>query len=171
MEVSPIAYKTFSITFIQRYPSMNSILRLTREFTKRSLRSKLVMVFIIFNLMFVVAFPTIAGAMTGYSTNAKAYIPDPTGNLIAYSDFVPVIFMIHDAERINLTADYAVAASNDAIPRFSINEDPYISLSYDVLYMSEPYGNLVNLGYARGLEYEVLSCGYSWMRARTSLRV
>jgi hypothetical protein len=67
------------------------------------------MIWIILSTAFVVSFPTIASAMTGYSSNSKAYVQDVNGNLIPWNSSIPQLsFVIHDGQRVNLGANHPV---------------------------------------------------------------
>lgn len=62
-------------------------------------------------MMFTIAFPTLASAMTGYTGIVKAYVPEfPGGNQITFNSFAPVLYIIHDGERIAKTKEYVVVA-------------------------------------------------------------
>jgi hypothetical protein len=77
----------------------------------RALRSKTAMIWIIFSTAFVISFPTLASAMTGYAGNSKAYVQDADGNLIPWN-FVPAVdFIINDGWRINLTGNYPILSA------------------------------------------------------------
>lgn len=65
------------------------------------------MVFIIATMIFILAFPSFASSMTGYSGNIKSYIPDNNNNFISFSSFGMVRYIIHDGWRINKTGDFA----------------------------------------------------------------
>lgn len=60
MESQPITYQTFWTTFMQHEASLTSILGLIKDFvTKKGLKSKLVMAFMVVTMIFVLAFPTL----------------------------------------------------------------------------------------------------------------
>lgn len=61
------------------------------------------MIFMIATMIFILAFPTMAGAMTGYTSVVKAYVPDITdANMIRFDGFDAVIYVIHDGRRIKI---------------------------------------------------------------------
>lgn len=71
------------------------------------------MVFMIITMMFSIAFPTMANAMTGHKSVLRTYVPDhQEGNLIRFDQFSPLLYTIHDGDRIGLTTNYLVAAKN-----------------------------------------------------------
>lgn len=64
------------------------------------------MVFIVMTMIFVLVFPTLGSAMTGYSGNVMPYVPDSAGNFIPFHDFSIALYTIHDGDRINQTKDF-----------------------------------------------------------------
>jgi hypothetical protein len=72
------------------------------------------MIWIVFSTAFVISFPTLASAMTGYAGNSKAYVQDADGNLVPWgSTFSSVDFIIYDGWRINLTGNYPILTAGD----------------------------------------------------------
>ncbi|KAH7138705.1 hypothetical protein B0J11DRAFT_23162 [Dendryphion nanum] len=119
METSPITFDVYQYFFLQNFQSLIVATYCTiRDFTARlRLRSITAMVFMVATLIFMLGFPTIASAMTGYSTNLKAYIPDTDNNLVEFSRFEYVAFVIEDAGRINETQPlYITIPSNGYDP-------------------------------------------------------
>ena len=109
MEVASIKYKTFSIIFLQKEPSVTSLFHIIRDFVfTQDPISKTAKVFIVASMTFVLGFPTFASAMSGYSGIIKAYVPGQDGNFIPFSDFAEVLYIIHDGWRINYTGEYPV---------------------------------------------------------------
>ncbi|KAI1632356.1 hypothetical protein F4809DRAFT_653374 [Biscogniauxia mediterranea] len=75
IEVAPIAYATFFVIFLNDSPSILSTIRLMRDFiSSRSLKSKVAMVFMILNMIFILGWPTFAGAMTGYQQRTTYHV-------------------------------------------------------------------------------------------------
>jgi hypothetical protein len=112
METAPVAYDTFFTVFLEEEPSFRSTIRVIRDFTcRRGLRSKLAMVSIITAMIYVLAWPTLASAMTGYTSASGAFVIDTAQNLISFSSFVPVAYIIHDGWRIQRTGDFIVTTS------------------------------------------------------------
>ncbi|KAF2121945.1 hypothetical protein BDV96DRAFT_562683 [Lophiotrema nucula] len=109
METSPVTFKTFRTMFLQEGPSVYSLYTTIRDFCVRlRLRSKTAMVFIITTMIFILAFPTMTSAMTAYSGNVQAFIPDDANNLVQFKGFERVLYIIHDGVRINQTDDFIV---------------------------------------------------------------
>lgn len=94
---------------MQSEASMPSIIRLVRDFaSRRGLRSKVAMTFMIITMVFVMVFPTLAGAMTGYTANNEAVIKFGNGTQTPFGKFRQVVAIIHDGDRVNLTTEYMV---------------------------------------------------------------
>ncbi|KAK6220077.1 hypothetical protein QIS74_05579 [Colletotrichum tabaci] len=106
MQVKPVTYDTFYAIFLQDQPGIYSTLHLIRDFTRSGgLQSRVTMVVMIFVAIFVLLFPTLGGAMSGYSANNDAYVKGYEGTLIPLDEFTIVGYIIHDAWRINMTGD------------------------------------------------------------------
>ena len=71
------------------------------------------MVFMAATMVFIVAFPTLMSAMSGYDSNVASRIQDRDGNLISFRDFERPIYVVHDGSRVNLTDDYLITAQYD----------------------------------------------------------
>lgn len=59
-------------------------------------------------MLFVLAFPTAAGAMTGYSANLQAFIQDESRRFVPFSELSTLYYTIHDGERISRTKDVQI---------------------------------------------------------------
>ncbi|KAK3378805.1 hypothetical protein B0T24DRAFT_522841 [Lasiosphaeria ovina] len=106
---SPITYATFWIIYLYREPSLTSCFRLIRDFWRgHVLDSKCAMVFMLLTMFFLLSFPTLASAMTGYVMANRAYIRSTDLSLIRFPDLMPTAYLIHDGSRINLTDDYPI---------------------------------------------------------------
>ncbi|KAI2621152.1 hypothetical protein GGR54DRAFT_90698 [Hypoxylon sp. NC1633] len=122
METMPVTYAVYFIVFIQDEPSLISMFRLIRAFIHgRVLKSRISMIFMILSIAFLLAWPTLASAMSGYTTIGKAFVTNYDGSYIPFSEFQPIAYMIHDGWRVNLTGDYAVSYSSSQAPKV----DPY----------------------------------------------
>lgn len=64
-------------------------------------------------MIFLLAFPTLASAMSGYDANVAAYLPDLDRNFMAFSDFSRVFYVIHDGWRIHLDSDFWITYQKD----------------------------------------------------------
>ncbi|KAK4209700.1 hypothetical protein QBC37DRAFT_240442, partial [Rhypophila decipiens] len=99
----PITYNMFWTIYIETQPSLVGTLGVFQDAVlKGQRRSKITAVFIIISMLFIVAFPTLASAMTGYRPNAKAFVEDDTGTLIPFEAFSLSAYVVHDGSRIGL---------------------------------------------------------------------
>ncbi|KAK3690449.1 hypothetical protein B0T22DRAFT_481627 [Podospora appendiculata] len=113
MHQDPVTYATYWTVFIEGQPSLTSTTQLVRDFaTRKGLRSKAAMTFIVAAMVYVLAFPTLAGAMTGYALENGSFVQDLDGNLIPTSNFTAIQYIIHDGARVNLTNDQQVLCSD-----------------------------------------------------------
>lgn len=109
MEVQPVTFNTYRTVFLQNDSLILGTPRIIRDFCKRhSLHSRFAMVFIVLSMIFILVFPTLGSAMTGYSGNVVPRIPDDSGNYIPFNNFSIVMYTIHDGQRIGLSSDYHV---------------------------------------------------------------
>lgn len=116
METAPVTYDTFWTVFMNDEPSFMGMVRMIRDFsTRRGLRSRLAMTFIILSMVFILAVPTLAGAMTGYSQNNEAFVADLSGNMYSFSQLSPILYTIHDGWRVDFDGDYAVPFSAENV--------------------------------------------------------
>ncbi|KAK1995091.1 hypothetical protein LX36DRAFT_672697 [Colletotrichum falcatum] len=119
MQTRPVTYRTFQAIFLQDQPGILSTFYLVRDFARsRGLQSRAMMAIMVFVAVFVLLFPTLGSAMTGYSANNDAYIQGYDGTLIRFIDFKIAGYVIHDAQRIfNMTGElvltYPYAYVND----------------------------------------------------------
>ena len=114
MENEPVTYQVFRTIFIEHDASLLSTYRTIQSFVwQRRLRSKVTMVFMAATMVFIVAFPTLMSAMSGYDSNVASRIQDRDGNLISFRDFERPIYVVHDGSRVNLTDDYLITAQYD----------------------------------------------------------
>lgn len=100
------------------------------------------MAFIILTMTFVLIFPTLGSAMTGYSGNVEAYIPDSNGNNILFSSFRPLYYILHDGDRVGLTKDYEVLAAQEDGKRTHMTQGQRLTVHYQEI----PYWILCGIG-------------------------
>jgi hypothetical protein len=109
MHTGPVTYGSYITVFLESEASLWSTYRITRDFaTRRELRSRLAMVCIVMTMVYVLAWPTLASAMTGYTSTSGAFVLDSENNFMSFASFTPVAYVIHDGWRVNLTGDYLV---------------------------------------------------------------
>ncbi|KAH7142700.1 hypothetical protein B0J13DRAFT_503038 [Dactylonectria estremocensis] len=129
MATGPVTFDTFFTVYLEDEASLRSTAKMMRDFsTRRGLRSKLAMTFFIIAMIYVLAWPTLAGAMTGYTSANGAFVIDNQQNLISFSSFTPVAYVIHDGWRLNLTGNHLVSyigsSSRDKEPIMMIGSTP-----------------------------------------------
>lgn len=109
MGATSVTYSTFWAIFLDRQPSLLNISRVIRDSIKQQTRrSKPAIVFIPFSMSFVLAFPTLMSAMTGYRPNSAAFVADSVNSLIPFEKFTLAAYVIHDGHRLNLTENHIV---------------------------------------------------------------
>lgn len=116
METRPATFETFFTIYLEDAASIKSTARMIRDFsTRQRLQSRIAMGFIITSMLYILAWPTLAGAMTGYTSAEKAYMSSIDGNLTPMDKVYPVLYVIHDSWRINLRGNYLVTAVSESI--------------------------------------------------------
>jgi hypothetical protein len=104
MEVSQISYGTYKTLFLRDGISFTGLIHLIREFsTHRPLASSIAMIWMVLSALFVILFPTLTSAMSGYSANGHAFILDATGNYMDYDKLFLIDYVIYNASRLNMT--------------------------------------------------------------------
>lgn len=79
---------------------------------RKRFKEGLVMTFMVLSLLFVTAFPTLAGAMTGYTATYAAYVKDHAGNYARFTTFRPIVYNISDSR-------YSQFATIPVVPYYS----------------------------------------------------
>jgi len=88
---------------------MGSTVNLLFDFTfNRALNSIAAISFILATMVFILVFPTLASAMSGYTPGINAFVISEYKTLVPLSDFVPLAFIIHDGQRINRSNDFLI---------------------------------------------------------------
>jgi hypothetical protein len=101
MESVPATYKSFSSLFLEKSPSIVSVSRFTWSFiTSQEAQPRVATTIIIFNMLFVLAWPTLTSVMTGYTPVVDAFILDTENNFVRFAEFQLLAYIIHDASRI-----------------------------------------------------------------------
>lgn len=140
MATDPVTYQTFWTIFMQDGPSLRSIFRTFRDFIwLRGLRSKSAMFFMILTMTFVLAFPTLASAMTGYSANNQAVVKTDNVNQALFSQFRLVWYVIHDGNRVNKSVQYTIGSYDDTMAcGFSscVDDCKYLASSHRAAYLT-----------------------------------
>jgi hypothetical protein len=79
-----------------------------------------------FSTLYVLSFPTLMGAMTGYITTYESYVEDVNRNLIEWGKVGEVVYVIEDAKRLGYE-NPLVATRSDSVLRQAIVECTYIT--------------------------------------------
>jgi hypothetical protein len=107
MEDRPVSYQLFREIFIARDASVSSIYRTIKSFIwQRRLRSNVAMVFMTATMVFILAFPTLTSAMSGYDSNVASRVQDGENNLVPFSNYSRVLYVVHDGWRIGQDGNY-----------------------------------------------------------------
>jgi hypothetical protein len=120
MERNPVSYGTFEAVTLQD-SSLSATFQTSRDlFLNQGPRAKATVLWMTISAAFVIAFPTMVSAMTGYSSTVEAVVT-VNGTFIPFSDFQMVRYVIHDGDRVpGLSKDYLVTSSRDAAGKLSI---------------------------------------------------
>ncbi|KAH7138665.1 hypothetical protein B0J11DRAFT_588081 [Dendryphion nanum] len=111
MEVEPVSYQLFRTMFLENEASLPSTYRTIRSFfQQRKLRSLTAMIFIGATMIFIIAFPTLASALSGYDANVDSFVPDKNGSFVPFKDFSRLKYVIHDGWRINQGGNYLISS-------------------------------------------------------------
>ncbi|WXC57974.1 hypothetical protein SNK03_003875 [Fusarium graminearum] len=107
--IRPATYKTVWLMRFYQDTSLLSSMHLFVEFFRHGLASKAATWIMAMTLSFILAFPTIAGSMTGYTALNNAYITTSGNRLFPFDSVKPVAYVIHDGGRTaDLTDNYIV---------------------------------------------------------------
>lgn len=105
MENHPTSYKLYTAVAFEPISLMalgalgKECLALDQSSWKRFFRW-LTMLCMLLSTLYVLSFPTLMSAMTGYTTTDRAYIEDNDGNLIDFHKFSRIDYKIEDSSRI-----------------------------------------------------------------------
>lgn len=96
--------------------SLLGVTGVIRDFiARRRLKSMAAMIFMAVTMLFVLVWPTVASAMTGYDSNNVAFVKIKDGSLIPFASFIPLLYIIHDGSRIDgLTDEYLVPCCSES---------------------------------------------------------
>lgn len=109
----PVTYDTYWAFFMSTEVNLVALGKVVRDFASgRSLKSVPTRILMVLTMIFVLAWPTIAGAMTGYNSNNVAFVETADGSLARFSSFQPILYVIHDGSRVGLSDGYLVPYCN-----------------------------------------------------------
>lgn len=115
MQTSPITYQGFQIIFLQDNATIFSTAYMIQNFFRRRIRYITAMVFIVWTMIFIVMWPTLASAMSGYDGILNARI-ETNGILVPYSDYkqADCFELVNDGFRLGLASNYTLCGVNVA---------------------------------------------------------
>ncbi|GAW16905.1 hypothetical protein ANO14919_063520 [Xylariales sp. No.14919] len=88
MTIRPITFATYRVLFTDNGPSISSTMSLLHDFIKfKGLASKLASTFLIYSILLALAFSTLVGSATGYTTLNEAFVQAYDDNLVPISSF------------------------------------------------------------------------------------
>ena len=102
MEHQAIPIRTFEAITLQDSTLLAFYKQLRNFFSIRSWRHRLRILWVILSTLFIVAFPTLVNAMTGYAPVTDAFVRGGDGQLVPLMNYRNVIYIIHDADRVDL---------------------------------------------------------------------
>ncbi|RGP70134.1 hypothetical protein FSPOR_4246 [Fusarium sporotrichioides] len=112
--ILPASYETVWLVRFHQETSVLSSVRLIVQFFRRGLASKAATWTMAMSLSFILAFPTMASSMTGYTAFNNPYITTSDDGLSPLNDLNPVAYIIHDGDRAtNLSENFIVPWSSD----------------------------------------------------------
>jgi hypothetical protein len=95
----------------------------------------LAMVGMFFSTLYVLSFPTLMAAMTGYIATSEPYIQDLEGNLIAFDKVDVVAYVVNDATRIGYEKPLVVGSRDldliESVRRCTLAFTLFINNDYD----------------------------------------
>lgn len=137
MEMHLTSYKMYAAVAFQT-TTMGTLGVLGKEFlafgkgTWNRFFRWLAMLCMILSTMYVLSFPTLMAAMTGYITTSSPYIEDFDSNLIEWSHIRQVVYVIPDASRLgiaSLNASPLVVTLDDVQLVAAIESCMYVNIS------------------------------------------
>jgi hypothetical protein len=109
MQITPVTFSSFRTIFMHSELSVLSISQLLHDFSFRhGFHSRIAMVLMITTMAFILAFPTFASAMTGYSANVEPFVQDSELRYLPFRDFQPLYYIVHDGDRVGRPKDFNV---------------------------------------------------------------
>lgn len=101
MEGSPVSYHTFAALAFEP-GTITGVIMLAKDFaSNRTFRSKMVVSWVLMATLYIVAFPTLLSAMTGYTSVMGVYLEDHSQNLVPWKLYRKFWWIIEDADRID----------------------------------------------------------------------
>jgi hypothetical protein len=102
LERTSVPVRTFEAVALQD-PSINTLFKQIGDFLSiKGGAHRLRILWMILSTIFVVAFSTLAGAMTGYAPVTDPFLHGQDGQLVPFDSYLNVIYIVHDADRVGL---------------------------------------------------------------------
>jgi hypothetical protein len=118
MEMHLTSYKLYAAVAFET-TSLSTLGVLAKEFmtfgkgTWRRFFRSLAILSMLLSTSYILSFPTLMAAMTGYITTYQPYIEDYNHNLIEWSQLKQVAYIINDANRLANGSGPLIATTND----------------------------------------------------------
>ena len=123
MAVNPVTLDTFFTTHLEESASLGSTIKMIRDLSvRRRLPSRLIAAFMILTMFLILAWPTLAGAMTGYASTEASFLTMEDDSLVPSNNFLSVMYVIHDGWRVGLHGNYLVTQRCEFTPGMSAAE-------------------------------------------------
>lgn len=104
MEHQTIPIGTFEAVALQDATGIAFYKQISNFLAIKNWRHQLRIFWIILSTLFIVAFPTLASAMTGYAPVTNPFLKGQDGQLIPFTSYRQVRYIIHDADRVGLAS-------------------------------------------------------------------
>ncbi|KIW28399.1 uncharacterized protein PV07_08066 [Cladophialophora immunda] len=123
MREAPVSYNTFeSLAFVP--PSLVRTGRLAADLlTNRGWRARLIIVWVVLSSLFVLSFSSLITAMSGYSSDISAVMPDYDNESIQWTNFQVVQFAINDADRVGLSGPMYITVGDTCVQQGFLDDD------------------------------------------------
>ncbi|KAJ4351316.1 uncharacterized protein N0V89_006655 [Didymosphaeria variabile] len=112
----------------------------------------LAMLCMVLGTLYVLAFPTLMAAMTGYITTYEPYVEDERRNLVAWSEVRRVEYIVQDSQRLgeNYTKPLISVAYDEELADAILNySSHYLGVSYNPILQSLNLSNWVTTSVQR----------------------
>ncbi|KAJ9611673.1 hypothetical protein H2200_004857 [Cladophialophora chaetospira] len=138
MRKAPVSYNTFeALAFVP--PTVVRTSRLAGDLlTNRGWRARVIIVWIILSSLFVLSFSSWITAMSGYSSNIDAVMPNYDNESVMWSNFTIVQFAINDAERLGHPGPLFITVGQACVQEGFLNDDAESSGTYHDMETSAP---------------------------------
>jgi hypothetical protein len=112
LETRPVSYRLFSALSMDS-GTLHSLWVVLTESRRYKISSLIRLVSIAYSIAYVLSFPTLMGAMTGYTTKWTPYVAQDDGSMVKLASYDRVKYIIVDGSRIGLENDTIVLAAED----------------------------------------------------------